>query len=318
MIMSGDKVMVTGGESMIGRAICQELKSLGAEVDPVPHSECDLLLEEPIMKRMAMFGPKYVIHAAGWNGGIGWNKEYPATIYKRTAQMALNVYSCAAMCGGVKKVVGILASCSYPDSKSPYFQECHLWNGLPNPTVECHGLSKRIIADFGRQIAKQTDVKCVYCILNNCYGPHDSYHPDKTKVVGALIRRFVEAKQQNLPEVVCWGSGAPLRDFIYAEDAGRAVVKCLMTYSDPTGGLNITTGNEVSIKDLSLMIAELVGYDGDIVWDTDKPDGQMRKSLSNTKQREIFYMDWTPIREGLAKTIEWYINNKEAADAKGF
>lgn len=316
-MLKDKRVMVTGGESMIGRAIVQELYKLGASVDPVPHRQCDLLYQEDVHDRFAMFRPDYVIHAAGWNGGMAWCKQHPATIYYRTATMALNVYTIAAKFN-VKKVLGILASCSYPDNKIPHYQECNLWGGLPNPSIECHGLAKRIIADYGRQITKQYDTNCVYCILNNSYGPYDSYHPDKTKVVGAMIRRFVEAKQQNLPEVVCWGSGTPLRDFIYAEDAGRAIVKCLLTYNDPREGLNITTGTEISIKDLSLMIAELVGYKGNIFWDTTKPDGQMRKSLSSAKQREIFYMDWTPIKEGLAKTIEWYINNKEEADNKGF
>ena len=316
-MMLGDKVMVTGGESMIGRAVCQELQVLGAEVDPVPHGDCNLLDIDEVYTHIRRYNPKYIIHAAGWNGGIGWCKQHPADIYFRTAQMALNVYTVAAQFN-VHKILGILASCSYPDSKTPHYQECDLWAGLPNPSIECHGLAKRIIADYGRQISKQYKIDCVYCILNNSYGPYDSYHPDKTKVVGAMIRRFVEAKQQNLPQVVCWGSGAPLRDFVYAEDAGRAIVKCLLTYNDPREGLNITTGTEISIRNLSLMVAELVGYKGEIIWDTDKPDGQMRKSLSNAKQRETFYMDWTNIKDGLAKTIEWYINNKEEADNKGF
>jgi len=212
--LENKRVLVTGGTSMIGRSIIQNLKEFQVKVDNVPHSECNLLDYEQIFQRIEQFKPDYVIHAAGWNGGIEWNKTYPATIYHRTALMALNVFEAASLQPNIKKIVGILASCSYPDMSTPAYQEKDLWNGKPNPTVECHGLAKRIQADFGRQITKQFNIPCISCILNNCYGPYDSFHPAKTKVVGALIRRIVEAKQQNLSDITCWGTGAPLREFI--------------------------------------------------------------------------------------------------------
>jgi GDP-L-fucose synthase len=314
------KVMVTGGTSMVGKAIVKNLLELGAEVNVMTHDSCDLLNMDETFDYVRLHKPEYIIHAAGWNGGIGWNKRFPATIYYRTATMALNIYNAISLVGSVKKSVGILASCSYPDLPVEAFQEKDLWSGKPNSTVECHGLAKRVIADFGRQVSKQyLNVQCVSCILNNCYGPYDSFHPDKTKVVGALIRRFVEAKYDNAPEVVCWGTGAPLREFVYAPDAGKAIVKCLQRYDDVNYPINIGSGEEISIRELTELIAEIVQYRGRISWDTDKPDGQLRKRLDRFMFNYLFpNMQFTDIKTGLKQTIDWYIANKDLADSKGF
>lgn len=314
------KVMVTGGESMVGRAIVKNLLELGAEVNVMTHDSCDLLNMDETFDYVRALKPEFVVHAAGWNGGIGWNKRFPATIYYRTATMALNLYNAVSLMGCVKRVVGILASCSYPDLPVEALQERELWDGKPNPTVECHGLAKRIIADFGRQVSKQyPDTQCVSCILNNCYGPYDSFHPDKTKVVGALIRRFVEAKYDNASEVVCWGTGSPLREFVYASDAGKAIVKCLQGYDSVDYPINISSGEEVSIRELTELIAELTQYRGKIAWDTTKADGQLRKRLDTFAFHYLFPgMEFTDIKTGLKKTIDWYVANKELADSKGF
>lgn len=312
-----EKVLVTGGESMIGRSIVEALGS-NYVIDCTPHKKCDLLDLSNTLDYVQKFSPDYIIHAAGWNGGIKWNKDFPATIYYRTTTMALNIYTAIYKTPSVKKSVGILASCSYPDIPNSTFTEEQLWNGKPNNTVECHGLAKRIISDYGRQISKQYDKICVSCILNNSYGPYDSFHPEKTKVVGALIRRFVEAKQQNLPSVTCWGSGKPLREFVYCKDAGKAIVEVLQKYNDTQLPINITSGEEVSIYDLTMTIAILTKYGGEVIWDINKPDGQMKKSLNNTRFKQISNMEFTPLKVGLKETIDWYINNKEYADNKGF
>lgn len=314
------KVMVTGGESMVGKAIVRNLLELGAEVNVLAHSECNLLDMDETFDYVRALKPEFVIHAAGWNGGIGWNKRFPATIYYRTATMALNIYNAVSLVGGVQKVVGILASCSYPDLPVEAFEEKDLWSGKPNSTVECHGLAKRVIADFGRQVSKQyPNTQCISCILNNCYGPYDSFHPDKTKVVGALIRRFVEAKYDNASEVVCWGTGSPLREFVYAPDAGRAIVQCLRGYDNVSYPINISSGEEISIKELTELIAEFIQYRGNIVWDTSKDDGQLRKRLDTFTFHYLFPgMDFVDIKAGLKQTIDWYIANKELADSKGF
>lgn len=310
------KVLVTGGTSMIGRYVCQRLEELGARVDNCPHSECDLLNPHDISERLISVKPDYVIHAAGWNGGIEWNRKYPATIFKNTALMALNVLYYSAILG-IKKVVSVLASCSYPDSLTGAMNEKDLWNGLPNQSVECHGLSKRILDAYSRQLYKEHNFNSVCCVLTNSYGPYDSYHPDKTKVVGALIRKFVEAKLNNLEEVVCWGTGAPLREFIYCEDAAIGIVNVLMKYEDNNSVINIGSGQEVSIKELTNIIASEVGYDGNIIWDTNKPDGQMKKLLDSSKYRKMFPCTFSSLQYGIKETVKWYTENKEFADNKG-
>lgn len=316
--LANTKIMVTGGESMIGRAIVCGLKRHGACIDEVPHKYCDLLEYQQIYNRIKNFQPDYVIHAAGWNGGIRWNNDYPATIFYRTATMALNVLKAASELH-VSKIVSILASCSYPDSKSnePLNEES-LWHGKPNDTVECHGLAKRILDVYSRQIYKEFGTMAVTCILTNCYGEFDSYNPDKTKVVGAMIRKLVEAKQNQSPSVTFWGSGKPLRELMYAEDAGEAIVQVLEKYEDPFLPINIASDIEISIKELAELIAEIVGYTGEIIWDTTKPDGQMRKKLDTTQMQELLSVQITPIEDGLKNTIKWYINNKAYADAKSF
>ena len=316
-MINNKRIQVTGSESMIGTQICNSLKLRECIVDKVLHEECDLLEKQQIINRIANFKPDYLIHAAGFNGGISFNKEFPATIYYRTVMMGLNVLE-SCIDTSVQKTVSILASCSYPDIKSKEFKETDIWNGKSNNTVECHGMAKRTLLDFSRQISKQHDLYCVCCVLNNSFGPQDSYHPQKTKVIGALIRRFVEAEYNRKKEVVCWGTGSPLREFIYCKDSGEAIVQTLERYNDTELPLNISSGQEISIKELSEMIAEEVGYTGKIVWDTSKPDGQMRKKLNISRMYEYLDVPITSLRYGLKETIKWYKNNKEEADAKTF
>lgn len=315
------KIMVTGGSSMIGRPVVEILRAAGHIVDAVPHSECDLLSYNQTYNRIVNFGPNYIMHLAGWNGGISWNKQYPAEIYFRTVQMALNVYRAAVESKyGISKILGVLASCSYPDMDGGYFEEKDIHSGKPNNSVECHGLAKRVIFDYGRQVNIQHGIKCVAAILTNSFGPFDSYHPEKTKVVGALIRKFVEARDNNLPEVICWGSGRPKRQLIYSRDAAKILVDLLFQYDNHFLPINVGSPfeYEISIFDLTRKIANLVGYKGNILWDTNKQDGQMRKFISVDRLNMVTKPVYTPLDDALAETIEWYTSNKEIVDGKTF
>jgi nucleoside-diphosphate-sugar epimerase len=309
-------VLVTGGSSMIGRSICASLS--GYKVVAPTHSECDLLNPNNVQMLLHNFQPDYIIHAAGWNGGISWNAKYPATIYEKTVRMCLNLYGAAKIVPNLKKIVGIISSCAYPDTLDGTYDERDLSNGLPNNSVECHGLAKRTLFDFGRQLFKEHNIPCISTVLTNSFGPHDSFHPQKTKVIGAVIRKVVEAKQNNLPEIVCWGTGAPLRQFIYSKDVGPIMKKIMLEYNDCFSPINIGSPYEVSIKDITNIIAECANYKGNIVWDTTKPDGQMRKYLQTNKLLRLFDVQYTDIKVAIKETIDWYTQHKEYADAKCF
>jgi GDP-L-fucose synthase len=308
------KVMVTGGQSMIGGATCTALEKRGAIVDRVPHSECNLLEYDKIDYRIYNFSPNYIIHAAGFNGGLNFNKQFPASIYGKTAEMAINVL-CAASVYKIPKVVSILPSCaySYQDKEGwtrEILSEENFTDGAPHPSVECHGLAKRILFDYSRQIHKQYNLNYVCAILNNCYGPRDSFDINKTKVVGALVKKFVEAKRTGAPYVEVFGTGAAKREFLFSEDAGEGIVRVLESYDDPTLPINLGSGKEISIKKLAEKISGLVEYDGEIKYLVEYGDGQLRKLLSDVRTKEL--LNWSPktrIDIGLMKTIEYYEEN---------
>ena len=305
--------MVTGVSSMIGKEIAKSLKTVDedCEVFGVYHEECDLLDFHQVHSMFTAVRPEYVIHAAGYNGGIFWNKNYPATIFYRTVQMGLNVLEMSQRFN-VSKVLSIISSCSYPDLLEE-MKEGSLWDGPANPTVECHAYAKRFLDAFSRQISQQYSTECVSVVLNNSYGPYDNFHPEKTKVVGALIKKFVDAREQNLEEVVCWGTGAPLRELTYSVDAGYMIAQSLFLHSNPYVPLNIGSDEEISIKDLAELIATTVGYNGQIKWDTTKPDGQYRKKLDLTTVKELLGDKFivTPIKRAIKETVDWYEKYKK-------
>ena len=303
------KILVTGANSMIGRAIVEAIPT-SDNVSLVFHEECDLLDLNQVYTRFTITRPDMVIHAAGYNGGILWNKLYPATIFYHTVQMGLNVLEMSHRFK-VKKVTSIISSCSYPD-ESKLLQECNLWNGKPNSTVECHAYAKRFLDAFSRQISIEHPItRCISVILNNSYGPYDNFHPEKTKVVGALIKKFVDARNKNLPNVTCWGTGSPLRELVYAKDAGELIVEAAYNYNNVELPLNIGSGQEISIKELAELIASIAGYKGDILWDSTKPDGQMFKKLDLTRLKTFSKLrEATSLQQGIRETIEFYEKNQ--------
>lgn len=312
--LKNKRVMVTGGESMNGSAISEVLEKRGAVVDRVPHNDCDLMDEKQTEVRIRAFRPDYVIHAAGFNGGLNFNKEFPAMIYNRTAQMAINVLTSCAV-NNIQKVVSILPSCAYSyQDKDGYtrdiLSEENFLDGPPHPSVECHGLAKRILFDYSRQLHKQYNLNYVCAILNNCYGPRDNFDINKTKVVGALIQKFVEAKRSGAPYVEVFGTGAAKREFVFSEDAGEGIVRVLESYNDPTTPINLGSGQEISIKKLAEKLKVLVGYEGRIKFMVEYGDGQLRKLLSDFRTKDLLgWMPSTRIEVGLMKTIQYYEEN---------
>lgn len=303
------KVLVTGASSMIGRSVVKKLKSRHAKVTEVFHEECDLLNWAQTDAVFQKEAPDYCVHTAGYNGNIRFNKLYPADIFYNTTIMGLNVLKACAF-SGVKKVVTPLASCAYR-STDDFLREKDFNLGMPNESVEAHGLSKKAVYHFSRQISKQYDISAVCTVFNTVYGPYDSFDINKTKVVGGLIKRFIVAAENGDKMVECWGTGKPRRELIYCDDAAEGILQALEKYFDVKSPINIGYNEDISIKELAHMIADLTGYAGEISWDITKPDGQYRKILNSSRMKdyEILVEDRTPLRDGLIKTIEWYTNN---------
>jgi GDP-L-fucose synthase len=309
--LKNKRVLITGGTSMLGRHISERLKDEGAIPLPLRHDTgCDLMESDDTIEVFQALNPEYVIHCAGYNGNIEMNKREPTSIFYRTAQMALNVLSEAAIRPTVKKVVSLVSSCSYPDGLEVLREEDFL-SGAPHPSVEAHGFSKRILFEYSRQLKKQFDFTSVCCVLNTCFGPYDSYDLNKTKVVGSLIKRFVDAKEEGKDEVTLWGSGQVRRELCYAADAAVGVVNVLKYYEDTELPINWGVGWDITIKDLAELVCYVVGYTGKIKWDVSKPDGQRKKLLDVSRARKLLPShNFRILFDSLSESIQWYKNHR--------
>ena len=316
MIDLKDKVvLVTGGFGFFGRGICKALETRNAKAVPVGSKEANLLDLESFIQLLDSVRPDYCIHAAGYNGGIEFNRMFPADILYTNTMMGLNLHhGCEYL--GVKKVLSIMTSCAYPDTGMEVLKEEDFWNGLPNKTIRAHGIAKRILQTSAEAYGEQYDLKSVTACVTNLYGPYDTFNLVRTKVVGALIRKFVEANLEGGDSVECWGTGNPMREFMYVDDAGEAIVQALEKYEDSSLPLNIGTGKDISIKQLVEHIVEAVDYKGEVDWNTDKPDGQMKKLLDISRMKSVIDISPMSVKDGIEKTVNWYQKNKEKADAK--
>lgn len=244
-----------------------------------------------------------LINLAAFSGNLNWNQKYPHLTFENNIRIGINVFTEWFNSKGSAKAINVIPSCAYPDL--PVLSEDQLWNGPCNYTVESHGLARRCIEAYTRQL-NQVGANIITCVLQNCYGPYDSFDLEKTKVVGALIRKFYEAVKEKKKEVICWGDGSPKREFIYCDDAAKCLLKALDCYNEHFSPLNITSGQEVTIKELAETIADIVGFDGKIEWDTTKPNGAMQKKLTNDKMKLYMDIEFTPIKQGLKETLEYY------------
>tara|TARA_Y100000817_G_C16860210_1_gene545470 strand:+ start:412 stop:1365 length:954 start_codon:yes stop_codon:yes gene_type:complete len=313
--LEGKKVLVTGGEGFLGTAICKKLREKGAEPVILRHSQVNMHDLQAIILFMTAVKPDYCIHAAGYNGGIEFNRMYPADILYSNTVMGLNIHhACEYL--NVKKIVSIMTSCAYPDTGMEVLSEDTFWDGQPNKTIRAHGIAKRTLQTAAEAYNDQYELDAVTVCVTNLYGPHDTFNLVRTKVVGALIRKFAEAVIEEDDTVECWGTGAPMREFMYVDDAAEAIIQALIVYDDNTKPLNIGTGKDISIKQLVEYIRSSVKYEGEVFWNTEKPDGQMKKLLDTSRMKEIIDINPIPVEEGIKKTVDWYVVNKEKADAK--
>ncbi len=307
--LSDAKITVTGGAGFLGKNVVKELIRQGAKQRnifiPLSH---DYDLTERNNCRLVTKDKDLVIHLAGNVGGIGKNREIPGTLFYDNAIMGIELME-AARVNKVKKFVCIGTICSYPKYTPVPFSEEGLWLGYPEETNAAYGLAKKILLVQAQAYRKQYNFNCIYPMLVNLYGPGDNFDPIYSHVIPALIKKFFDAKKNKGETVTIWGDGTPTREFLYVEDAARAIVMATKLYNgdDP---INIGAGFEISIKELAEKIARILDYKGKVIWDKSKPNGQPRRMLDVTKaKKELGFEAKTKFTEGLTKTIEWYTSN---------
>ncbi len=313
---SGKKVTVTGGAGFLGQHLVKRLKNMGAEVYVPRQRDYNLTTLDACLKCLLEHPCDYLFHAAAYYGGIGINQTQPATLYYSNLVMGANLME-AARLADIQKFIAIGTACSYPGYLEGHLKESDLWSGPCHASVVNYGLTKKMMAVQAQAYKRQYGLDSIHLILTNLYGPGDSYNPDRSHVVAALVRKWVEAEQNKTPEVEVWGTGKPVREFIYVEDCADAIVLAAEKYDDAAMPLNIGTGVGTSIRELAETVNAVSGYQGKMTWLTDKPDGAGFKVLDTTRMQEI--LDWTPptkLKDGLAKTVAWYRANKAQADAK--
>lgn len=313
---TGKSVLVTGGAGFLGSYIVASLKDRGAHVFVPRRAEYDLTDFGQVEKCYADSKAEIVIHCAAFYGGMRMHELFPAKIYYENLVMGAHMME-AARLSGIKKYVSIGSDCSYPGYlNKEVLSEDDLWTGLPHETALDYGVVKKMPVIQGWSYKKQYGFNAIHVILTNMYGPRDAFHPDRSHVVAALIRKFVEAKQNNLDSVEIWGSGKPTRNFLYVHDAAEGVILATEKYNDVTP-LNVTTDGGNTIAELAEDIKRLTDFRGKLVYNTERPDGQMKKILDVTRMKK--FLNWKPctaLDEGLKKSIIWYEKHKEEADEK--
>ena len=309
--LGGDRVLLTGGGGFLGSHVCELLEGRVASLCIPRSNEYDLRDEADVERLYADFWPTLVIHAAAVVGGIGFNKAHPATVFDANARMNLFVLERARL-AGVRKFVGVGSVCAYPKSAPVPFREETLWDGYPEETNAPYGLSKKLMLVQSQAYAQEFGFQAIHLLMVNLYGPRDDFAPDSSHVIPALIRRFREARDEGLPEVVCWGDGTPTREFLYAADAAEGIRRAAALYNSPEP-VNLGSGFEISIRELSETIADSTGYEGNILWDTFKPNGQPRRRLNTDRaESEFGFRATTSFADGIRETVEWYGANEAA------
>ncbi|NLV27535.1 MAG: GDP-L-fucose synthase [Methanomicrobiales archaeon] len=304
------RILVTGGAGFLGSQVINHLIENGVDRKSIsiPRSrECDLRVWENCLKSVQ--GIDIVIHLAAKVGGIGYNREHPAELFYDNAIMGIQLME-AARISGVQKFVAVGTVCAYPKYTPVPFQEEELWNGYPEETNAPYGLAKKMMLVQAQAYRAQYGYNAIFLIPVNLYGPGDNFNPDSSHVIPALIKKFVDAKENGDKEVIIWGTGSASREFIYVKDASRAIVLATEKYNGHEP-INIGAGKEISIKCLVEIIQNITKYDGEIIWDAEKPDGQPRRCLNTLKAKTEFGFEAvTPFEEGLRETVKWYMTNK--------
>jgi len=311
---SGRRVVVTGGAGFLGRVVVAKLQALGAQVAVPRSADYDLTQAGVAERLLADTEPTHIVHLAARVGGIGYNQVAPAPLYLDNLMMGTNIIEAARMAPSVEKTVLLGTVCSYPKFTPVPFREESLWDGYPEETNAPYGIAKKAQLIHAQVNNQQYGQRFAYLIPTNLYGPGDKFHPSVSHVIPARIKRCVEAVEQGEQKLEVWGTGTASREYLYVDDAAEAIVIAAEQY-DGVEPVNLGTNREITIRETVEMIAAMVGYGGELVWDPTKPDGQPRRRVDPGRAEELFgWRAQMPFEEGLRRTIDWYLANRAEAE----
>jgi len=301
-------ILVAGGSGLVGSAIVRELKRLNQVVVGISSKDVDLLDRDKTFEFITNLKPTAIIDCAAKVGGIGGNNSYPVEFLSQNLQIQSNLMD-AAHAAKVSKFVFLGSSCIYPRDCAQPIKEEYLLTGELEQTNSAYAVAKIAGIELIKSYRKEYGYKWISVMPTNMYGPNDNFDLENGHVLPVLIRKFIEAKRSGSGKVILWGSGSPLREFLHVDDLAKAVLLCMDKYDD-SKQINVGSGQEVLIKDLADKISKAVGFNGEISWDSSKPDGTMRKVLDSSKIANLGWKPLISLDQGIASTVEWYLQNR--------
>ena len=301
------KILVAGGTGLAGSAIIRELERVNKKVIGISSKDVNLLDRAKTFSYIKDLSPTVIIDAAAKVGGVGSNNSYPVEFLTQNLQIQSNLMD-AAHEARVEKFVFLGSSCIYPRNCAQPIKEDYLLTGELEQTNSAYAIAKIAGIELVKSYRKEYGHSWISIMPTNLYGPNDNFDLENSHVLPALIRKFVEAKRNNSPDLVLWGSGTPLREFLHVDDLARAILVCLEKY-DNSQQINIGSGVEISVRDLAVKIANIIGFTGGIVWDANRPDGTPRKILDSTKINNLGWKSIITLDEGIKSTVDWYSKN---------
>lgn len=306
-VVTSQRIVITGATGFLGRHLLPVLQARYAKATVIGlgRRDYDLMDARAVQQLFTDLSPDILIHLAAYSGGIGANRQYPADFYYQNTLLTSLVFEAAARYG-VSHLIYTMGGCSYPATARSPIDETQLWEGYPHEDSAGYSMAKKMGVVASRVYRQQYGLKSTVLIPGNLYGEYDNYRTGESHVIPAMIRRFYEAARDHQPQVTMWGDGSPVRDFVYVGDVAHAIPTFIERHFDCTGPINLSSGTKTSIKTLAHHIKRLLGYSGEIHWDTSKPNGQQIKIFDITRMRDLGIACNTPLELGLKQTIQWF------------